>query len=261
MISEGSDSYPKNSLSSDRETQRSRRRRLVLCLCVMSGGIVLSCWLAWTLWVRERDVAKVQFALDAGKRIEAIQRAVTDRLGTIGTVTAFFNGSQVVERAEFRTFTAPFFENHPGIVALGWVPRIPAARRDAHREMVRRKGFEKYEITQRNDAGQYVDAGRRDEYYPILFLEPFRENRSMIGFDLGSNPACRKAIRQAMATRRQVAVVCPPLDETRAIPTCYTCCNRHGTSIPPRSSDRRINPRSTALCWAFSAFPPSSSGR
>ena len=38
----------------------------------------------------------------------------------------------------------------------------------------------------------------------------------MLGFDLGSDPACRTAIGQALATRRQAAVICPPLagDET-----------------------------------------------
>jgi PAS domain S-box-containing protein len=119
----------------------------------------------------------------------------------------------LVERKEFNTFTTPFFEDYPGIVALGWVPRIPSDLRDAHQEAVRRQGFEQYKIFQRNDLGQAVSAEKRKEHYPILFIEPSPENHLLIGFDLASNPSCHKAIQQAIATRRQIAIVCPPLDK------------------------------------------------
>ncbi len=197
----------------DAAARRSGRRRLALGLSVAFGGIVLSLLLAWLLLGREQKLAEMQFKLDAGKRIETLQRAVADRLGTVSTVAAFFCGSQLVERNEFRTFTAPILERHPGIQALAWVPRIPATRRQTHEQAVRNEGFSHYEIGQHGDHGRLVPAGKRDEYYPILFVEPSRESQSLIGFDLGSDAACHGAIGAAMATGRQAVAVCQPLDD------------------------------------------------
>lgn len=183
----------------------------MLCLCVALGGIAISTLVSWLLWSREEKLAEVQFKLDAGNRIEAIRRAAADRLETVNIVAAFFAGSEIVDRREFRTFAVPIMQSHPGLFALMWAPRIPAARREAHQQAVRHEGLSTYAIGQRNDRGQLIPADKRDEYYPILFAEPSEEDQSWLGFDLGSSPACRMAIRQAMATHRQAATLWPPL--------------------------------------------------
>jgi PAS domain S-box-containing protein len=175
------------------------------------GGVAISLLLGWLLSVREEKLAEVQFNLDASKRIEALRRAVVDRLGVVSTVGAFFAGSETVDRKEFHTFTVPLIRNHPGTHSLMWAPRIPAAHREAHQQAVRRQGLSTYTVSQRADGGSFVPAGKRDEYYPILFVQPSKEDQSLLGFDLGSDPACRTAIGQALATRRQAAVVCQPL--------------------------------------------------
>ena len=193
--------------------RRSAQRRAALGLSVAIGGSIASLLLAWLLLAREQTLAEVQFKLDAGKRVGALQRAVAERLGAVSTVTAFFCGSQLVERKEFHTFTAPIMQRHSGMLALAWVPRIPAARRLTQEQTVRKEGFPRYEITQRDDKGHYVSAGKRDEYYPILFVEPFRQNRSLLGFDLGSDAKCCAAIREALVTRRPAVTVCPALDD------------------------------------------------
>ncbi len=53
---------------------------------------------------------------------------------------------------------------------------------------------------------------KRDEYYPITFIEPFRGYRAHFGYDLGSNTVYGAALREAMATGRPVAAVSPRLD-------------------------------------------------
>ena len=151
----------------------------------------LSLLLSWWLSLREERLAEVQFKLDAGKRIEALQRSVAERLGTVSTLAAFYAGSQLVERGEFRTFTAPLLKRRPAIEALAWVPRIPAARQQTHEEAVRKEGFAKYAMSQRDQQGRLVPAGKHREFYPLLFVEPYREISSSMGFDLGSNAACR----------------------------------------------------------------------
>jgi len=195
----------------DRIVQRSRRRRLALVLAVVVCGGALSLSLYGVMAARERQLAKVQFELDADRRVEAIRREVVDRVGVVGALAAFYAGSQMVERKEFLTFIGPLTTKHRGTYALTWVPMVGADKRAAHEEAARKEGYSAYQITERNARGEYVPAGRRDQYYPIFFIEPLREHRALLGFDLGSNPACRAAIERTLATGRPAAAVSPPL--------------------------------------------------
>ncbi len=50
-----------------------------------------------------------------------------------------------------------------------------------------------------------VAARRRDEYFPVHYMEPLAGNEAALGFDLGSNPIRRKALRQAWESGKPVA--------------------------------------------------------
>jgi PAS domain S-box-containing protein len=195
----------------DRIVPRSRRRRLALVLAVVVCGGALSLSLYGVTAARERQLAAAQFKLDAGRRVETIRREVVDRVGVVDALAAFYAGSQTVERNEFRTFTGRLTTEHRETYALAWAPIVGADKRAAHEEAARKEGYLSYQITERNARGEYVPAGRRDPYYPIFFIEPLREHRTLLGFDLGSNPACRAAIEQALATGQPAAAVFPPL--------------------------------------------------
>ena len=158
-------------------------------------------------------MAHTQFKLDADKRIEAIQAAFTDATGTVSTIATFFNGSEMVDRKEFHTVASPALRNHPGVCALAWVPQIPAARRTAHEQAMRGEGVSGYEISRHGGPGQYLRDVDRDVYYPIVFMEPIRENRSLLGLDLASAPACFAALLRAKDTGRQAATICTPLSD------------------------------------------------
>lgn len=183
-----------------------------MCLAVSIIGVVLSLLLGRLLSVREQELTETQFTLDANRRIQAIQAAVTHDVASASTVVAFFSGSELVDRKEFQTIAAPVLKNHPGAKALAWVPRIPAARRASHERAVRGDGLSEYEITRRDGAAPVVRDVDRDVYYPITFIEPCQNNRSLLGFNLGSNRACRAAIDRAMATGRKAAAICRPLN-------------------------------------------------
>lgn len=191
---------------------RSRRRRWALIVSVSVGGIALSLLLGWFLLVREQALTEVQFKLDAGERIESLQRTVSDRVGVLDTVAAFFFGSQLVDRNEFHTFASPLIARYPGLELLAWVPRIPVAQRQAHEEAARNEGPANYQIAQRDSQGQLVAAENRDTYFPMQFIEAPDQDQSLLGFDLASDPACRRAIEHVTATGQQAAVVCPRLD-------------------------------------------------
>lgn len=243
--------------------RRSRRRRWALVFLVSLGGIALSLLLGWLLRDREQTLAEMQFKLDAGERIESLQRTAADRLGALDMVVAFFFGSQSVDRKEFQAFTAPLIARHRGLELLAWVPRITAAQRQAHEQAVRGEGLADYQICQSDGHGRLVAAENRDEYYPIQFVEMIGQRQAFLGFDLASNPAGRLAIQQAMATRRQAAVAGWPLggSETDHNVLYVVTPIRSENSAPPKHAEIqgfvlgifRVN---TIVEAALSLFPP-----
>ncbi len=87
--------------------------------------------------------------------------------------------------------------------------------RHAHEEEVRKEGYPKYVISDRNDQRRLVAAGKREEYYPILFAEPSPDNDSLLGLDLGSDATGRAAMRQAAAAGRATMAVCRTLSDDK----------------------------------------------
>jgi PAS domain S-box-containing protein len=197
---------------SDFPTRPSRMHRLALGLSVGFCGIAIALVLFFWLQAREQQYQKARFQLDARDRTEAVERAVADRLSTVHALGAFFAGALSVERSEFRTFSLPLLEGYGGVRALAWVPRIPDAQREAHQQAVRRNGFPGYTIAELNPKGDLIAAGDRDEYYPILFIEPSEEYRSSLGLDLATFAAYRAAFSEAIKTGQPTIAISPPLD-------------------------------------------------
>jgi PAS domain S-box-containing protein len=184
--------------------RRSRSRRLALGFFVALSGIALSLVLSWLLRDREQELAQAQFKIDAGERIEALQRIVVARLATVSTTAAFFRGSDVTDRKAFATFVKQILERQPSIQMLAWTPHVPAARRRTHEQAVRDEGFPKYAISQRDERQQVAPAGERDDYYPLLLVEPARDNQALLGYDLGSDAAFLAAFHEAVVGRPTV---------------------------------------------------------
>jgi len=189
-----------------------RWRRLWLGVAVAIAGVTLSLLVFWQLSARERHLAEMRFQYNSERRIEAIQREVSERLGVVDELAAFFSGSQLVTRTEFETFSKSLIQKHKGVQSLGWAPRVRDTQRRSFEQAVRDRGFPKFEITEQDEGGRFVAAGKRDNYYPVLFVEDFRENQTLFGFDLGSNTSCRQAIQESTTTGRSAATICEPLD-------------------------------------------------
>jgi PAS domain S-box-containing protein len=196
----------------DMLASRWQRRRRNLTLLGTLTGIVLALWLGRALASREHNSAKADFAITAAKWGDSLQRQLTDRIGRVSTTAAFFRSSDINDRKDFRTFVGQLTKNILSFDMLAWAPRIPAARRKAHEEAVRKEvGHANYVISQRDDRGRLFAAGQRKEYFPILFAEPSSETESLLGLDLGADPACQAAMRQATTTGLATMDVYTPL--------------------------------------------------
>lgn len=168
------------------------RRWLAICVGLLS--LLLTCTTWQFLRSRELQVATTQFELDAEERIQAINREFGENLGIIYALTAFYLGSQNVERHEFRAFSIPLLSRNPSVKSLQWTPYVPEALRSEHEVKVRLELSNDYQMIELDPTGQRIPVSQREWYYPIVFAEPFGKSDPMLGFDWASDPIASETL-------------------------------------------------------------------
>ncbi len=178
---------------------RHTRQRYV-AFAVLLVGVATSASLFLALRSHEWDRVRRDFEQASRERVAVLRRTLDlDFLG-MKSVQAFYAASDGVDREEFNTFVAPMIEDHLGIRALQWAPRVPDSERSKYESTAAGDGYPDSEITEYDRGGSLVRASRREEYFPIRFVEPINGNVAPLGFDLAANPACLEAMRRACDT-------------------------------------------------------------
>lgn len=104
-----------------------------------------------------------------------------------------------VSRENFHSFINGFdlANRYPGMQGVGYAIRLKPKDIPKHEHQVRDSGYPDYRVW---------PEGRRDEYFSIVFLEPFDwRNQRAFGFDMFSESKRRKAMEKARDTGEPVA--------------------------------------------------------
>jgi signal transduction histidine kinase len=160
-------------------------------------GVLASVVTGFLLCRSESLVARAGFRADAAERAVAIRGAIDESLAAVHALAGYWKGVSDVDPVGFRRFASALIEHQPAIQALEWVPRVPHARRSEFEREARREGFAGFEIRERQRQGSMVAAGRRDEYFPVRYVEPLEGNEAALGFDLGSVPNRSRVLERA----------------------------------------------------------------
>ncbi|MDD4900191.1 MAG: PAS domain S-box protein [Candidatus Omnitrophica bacterium] len=164
-----------------------RMRRYLILFLVTFLCFAVTLQLFFT--VRELSLRHVknEFIARAHDRAELIKSSITDNLAALFTVADFYTASHYVTRVDFGKFTSEILNRHPDILSLAWLPRITEKERAAFEDSLHKEGFPGFKITEFNDQEKLVKAGKRQEYFPIYYIEPFKKNQVMLGYDVASD--------------------------------------------------------------------------
>ncbi len=184
--------------------------RLPVAASVLTGT-TLSLLLVSLYQEQEKTKVRHHFELAARTHADTLEREMRTSLSLLGSLQAFFNASTQVDREEFRVFTAGILADQPSLQAFEWAPRVTRADRTAFEEAVRQEGFPDFRITERNPSGETVRAADRDLHDPVLYVEPFKGNATVLGFDLLASPERRVALETSRDTGRLLATPPVPL--------------------------------------------------
>ena len=76
------------------------------------------------------------------------------------------------------------FHGESSIQAIEWIPRVPFEGRAFREAEAWQDGFTAFCFTEYDKDGRLVSAGRRAEYFPVFYVEPYEGNEIALGFVL-----------------------------------------------------------------------------
>ena len=165
-----------------------------IALVAITG--VLVTWHAFNVvsdW--ERHQVQQAFRVAASDRVMMVQREIAQSLGVVRDIGSFFDASRWVGRREFRKFVGPALKRYSSIAALQWIPWVAGGERAAFEEEARRS-FSGFRITETSQSGDFVNAEQRPVHFPVLYVQPYRLNREVLGYDLASDPEALDALQK-----------------------------------------------------------------
>lgn len=109
-----------------------------------------------------------------------------------------FYAKKDLSKEEFRLFVSSLglSERYPGIQGVGFAKRLKAGEANDYVNQIKKDGVIDFKI---------MPEGKRDEYYPIVYIEPMNyRNLRAIGYDMYSEPIRRAAMKSARDKGRAV---------------------------------------------------------
>jgi len=168
-------------------------------------GFSVSLLVGHRLYQYETDAALLHFKNDVSDKAILIEREIISNIEALYSLESFFNNSDEVTPIEFRAYSQSILARHKNIQALEWAPRVTHEQRQT--------GYldqfvdvpSAFEITERDNSGVMVVAKEREEYFPVVYLEPYVTNEAAFGFDLASSSARKASLTTARKTGRPIA--------------------------------------------------------
>jgi CHASE1-domain containing sensor protein/putative methionine-R-sulfoxide reductase with GAF domain/HAMP domain-containing protein len=142
-----------------------------------------------------QEIVEVQVSEE--ELINAIELELQRTEVALTGLQGLFHSSDQVSRDEFNRYITEVQRDYPEITLVAYAPRITDNQALAFEDEVRLSGAENYRLYELNDAGQPVEVGARDEYYPYLYTFPQETGANLLGFDLASSPERLAALEQA----------------------------------------------------------------
>jgi signal transduction histidine kinase len=147
--------------------------------------------LAWQLAMRYDALEQAgRFRLESEEVRRAIEFRMEAYVSALQQARGLFGGTHEVSRDDFRAYVRnmDLDGRYPGVLAVGFAKRVPAAENAAFVERMRREGFPEF----------HVWPPAEGDAFPIVFVEPFDErNRRAFGYDMYTDPLRREAMDRA----------------------------------------------------------------
>src|SRR5688572_2453413 len=175
-------------------TAEYRRVRDLIPYLVLIGGLIFTSIVSYRLAQGTEAEDRTRFQ----GLVQQVHVGIESRLETYRALVlagaGLFSASESVDDKEFKSFvdTLKVAENYPGIRGIGFMLRLKPEERQSLIDAMRRQGKTEFRVW---------PEGPRSEYHSVIYAQPESErNRSLIGFDMSTEPVRRAAMERARDT-------------------------------------------------------------
>ena len=149
---------------------------------------MLSMAAAYAVGRWEQRVTRVEFEGVAATQLIEMQNGVNEYLSRLVTLrTLFESANEDVTRSEFEVFGGRLFESHPGILRVGWVPKIYRKERAEYEAAAVNDGVPGYRIKSLAVDGGLSPAPESSVYFPVFFSTEAKTS-PVYGLDYSTEP-------------------------------------------------------------------------
>ncbi|QBG35250.1 CHASE domain-containing protein [Litorilituus sediminis] len=134
-----------------------------------------------------------------------IKQEVHDVIRQLNSLSALFNASEKVTRAEFEVFSEDILGENTSIRALEWAPIITDEQRTAFELNATKELAFNYVIRERAKGNKLYFAQKREVYAPLYYIYPKENNLEVLGLDVYSNPKQALSMSQVALSEHIVA--------------------------------------------------------
>jgi diguanylate cyclase (GGDEF)-like protein len=144
----------------------------------------------------EDRVNKIEFENAAETQSIVMQNGMNEYISRLVALRTLFESSnEGVTRSEFETFSGRLFERYPGLLRVGWLPRISRKERAEYEAAAIADGVSGYRI-KALDGKAFVTAPQREEYFPVFYsTQP--KTSPVYGMDYMSAPDRKVVLERA----------------------------------------------------------------
>jgi diguanylate cyclase (GGDEF)-like protein len=205
----GDDNQPRGPMGETSEGQRilasrSRLHRPIMVAAMV--GLTLSLLAAYAVAKWEQRISATEFGGAAATELIVLQNGINEYLSRLVALrTLFESANEEITRSEFDVFSRRLFENHPGLLRVGWLPKIYRKERGAYEAAAAMDGVAGYQIKAFTRDGEILPAPQSDQYLPVYYsTEP--KTSQVYGLDYSTEPV-RWATMQRSRDHDSIAAI------------------------------------------------------
>ncbi len=160
--------------------------------------ILILCLYFFSSKVEQRNLENA-FKQTTSKINETIKNSLDNYGQLTDYLKYYFEFSSSVTPIEFQKYANNLFERAPGINLLGWAPKIQAGSKAKVVSTLRKfSGYEKFRFTELTQSQEFMAAGEREVYFPIIYMEPREKFSNWLGYDISSGKNLNSTLKEAV---------------------------------------------------------------
>ena len=148
-------------------------------------GISLLVTVLTFMKMQELEKARLQneFERISNNIVITLKDSIESNLEVLNELSGLYVASDSVERSEFKQFADHIFGRRPDIYMLGWSPRVAHVDLPKLIQSAVDDSIPDYTIKQYDHRCMMVPSQEREEYFPVLYVDPLDLNNHILFFD------------------------------------------------------------------------------